>query len=78
MFFSDGWKFPASCTNQSSRGNVLSRGVPKALWYSTSRTYQGLADVVFVTIPGPEDNLNVPYDEIEGWDALHERFDNNR
>lgn len=74
-----GWvEIPGQLHKSVKQGNVLSRGVPKALWYSTSRTYQGLADVVFVTIPGPEDNLNVPYDEIEGWDALHERFDNNR
>lgn len=52
-------------------------GLPKGVWFMCSRIVHGTGDVVFFLLPGPEGNLNVPFEEIEGWDALNGRYYNN-
>lgn len=52
-------------------------GIPKGVWFAASRIWEGVGDVALLPFAGPETTLNVPYEEIEPWDALHERYYNN-
>jgi hypothetical protein len=37
----------------------------------------GAADLAFMTVPSPERNRGVPFDEVEAWDALQGEYYNN-
>ncbi len=52
-------------------------GLVKAVWFALSRELYGLADVGLCLLPMPENNLGVPFDEVEGWDAISGRYYNN-
>ena len=52
-------------------------GLPKGIWFAASRLIHGAGDVLLFPFPGPEAQLNVPFEEIEGWDALAGKYYNN-
>ncbi len=52
-------------------------GVLKGFWYALSRELYGVADLGLFLFPIPEENLGVPFDEVEPWDALQGNYYNN-
>jgi putative exosortase-associated protein (TIGR04073 family) len=52
-------------------------GLPKGIWFAGSRIVYGVADAVLFPFAGPENNLGVPFEEVEGWDALAGKYYNN-
>ena len=52
-------------------------GIPKGLWFTTSRMVYGTADLALLPFAGPEENYNVPFEEVEGWHAVAGKYYNN-
>jgi len=52
-------------------------GLLKGVWFTLSREVYGVADVGLCLFPIPEENLGVPFDEVEPWDALWGNYYNN-
>ncbi len=52
-------------------------GIPKGIWFTGSRFVYGVSDMLLVLVPGPGENLGVPYDEVDGWDALQGDYYSN-
>ncbi|OGV70200.1 MAG: hypothetical protein A3K19_16475 [Lentisphaerae bacterium RIFOXYB12_FULL_65_16] len=53
------------------------KGFGKGVWFCASRAVQGTGEFVMFPVASPEENFNVPFEEIEGWDAVHGRYNNN-
>ncbi len=49
----------------------------KGLWMTASRLVYGAGELGLFLLPSPEPNLNVPFEEIQPWDALQGRYYNN-
>ncbi|NLF16722.1 MAG: exosortase system-associated protein, TIGR04073 family [Lentisphaerae bacterium] len=52
-------------------------GIPKGLYYMLGRVVNGAGDIVLLPLPGPVDNLMVPFEEVKPWDAWDGRYYNN-
>ena len=52
-------------------------GIPKGLWYTASRMGQGIGDTLLFFLPSPKQNLGIPYEEVEPWDAFQARYYSN-
>jgi putative exosortase-associated protein (TIGR04073 family) len=64
----------AELPGQIRKANAEDRlwiGLPKGLWYTASRIGQGAGDTVLFLLPSPVDNLGIPFEEVEPWDALY-------
>ena len=62
---------------RSDRERNIYVGLPKGIWFAASRAWYGVGGVVTFPFPSPETDLNVPFDEVEGWDAICEDYYNN-
>jgi len=52
-------------------------GLPKGIWYAGSRAIYGVADFALFLVPGYEQSMGVPFDEVYGWDALGGKYYTN-
>jgi hypothetical protein len=52
-------------------------GVGKGVWFCASRAVHGVGETAMFPLPSPEEYFSVPFEEIEGWDALNGRYNNN-
>jgi len=52
-------------------------GVPKGVWYASSRLVYGAGDIVLSPFPSDDINRNVPFEEVEPWDAVQGEYYNN-
>jgi len=67
-------EIPGQAYKTSREGHNWLRGVPRGMWFSVSRCYNGLADLILLPLPGPEMTFGVPYDELKPNDALRGKF----
>ncbi|MBT3374920.1 MAG: hypothetical protein HN742_08990 [Lentisphaerae bacterium] len=71
---------PLEIPGQIRKADVERRvfvGIPKGLWYGSSRLIYGVADFALFFVPGYEDSMGVPFDEVYGWDALNGNYYTN-
>jgi hypothetical protein len=71
---------PAEIPGQARKAHdqsIFVYGLPKGLWYASSRMIYGAGDVVLSPVPSDEVNRNVPFEEVEPWDAAQGEYFNN-
>lgn len=52
-------------------------GIPQGLYYMLGRMVNGAGDILLIGLPGPVDNLMVPFEEVKPWDAWDGKYYNN-
>jgi len=67
---------PGQIKKADATGNFWP-GIPKGLYYMVGRMCNGAGDMVLVGLPGPVDNLMVPFEEVKAWDAWDGKYYNN-
>jgi len=54
---------------KSFREETYWDGLPKGVWFSLSRMVFAFGDLLLFPVAGPEENYNVPFEQVNGWDA---------
>jgi len=67
-------EIPGQGYKTSREGHDWLLGIPRGLWFSVSRCYNGVFDLVLLPLPGPEMTFGVPYDELYPNDAVQGKF----
>jgi len=70
------FEVPGQIRKADAKGSFLP-GIPKGLYYMVGRMLSGVGDIVLIGLPGPVDNLMVPFDEVKPWDAYDGKYNNN-
>ena len=67
---------PGQIKKADAAGNFWP-GIPMGFYCMAARLVDGFGNIVLVGLPGPVDNLMVPFEEVKAWDAWDGKYYNN-